>query len=211
MVINNMVKNAIIQSVVLLLLLQSAINAQNEIGTIGNYKVDTTLSVFNWRATKVFGAHEGSVNCRVGTIILKDSILKEAYITINMSSIDVSDLTGKSKTALVSHLKSADFFDVENFPNSELKVKSAKFISNENFRKKYKIIADLSIKGITKEIIFEISIVVKNGFIYAEAELEIDRTEFGIRYASKKFFKKIADAAIADTFKLKVSLVGRKQ
>ena len=81
----------------------------------------------------------------------------------------------------------------------------------EPIAKKYKIIADLSIKGITKEIIFEVFIVVKNEFIYAEAELEIDRTEFGIRYASKKFFKKIANAAIADTFKLKVSLAGRKQ
>jgi polyisoprenoid-binding protein YceI len=62
--------------------------------------------------------------------------------------------------------------------------------------------ADATIKGITKSLEFE---VVRNGNVY-EATIEIDRSEFDVRYGSNSFFDNLGDQAIKDVFTMTVHL-----
>jgi polyisoprenoid-binding protein YceI len=48
---------------------------------------------------------------------------------------------------------------------------------------------------------------VKGGKVAAKASITIDRTDYNIKYGSKKFFDSIGDKAIFDDFKLDVSLI----
>lgn len=63
--------------------------------------------------------------------------------------------------------------------------------------------ADITIKGITKEVQFSMDVKEKE----ASVDLKFDRTDFGIQYASKNFFKNIGDKFIEDIFYLEVFLV----
>ena len=69
------------------------------------------------------------------------------------------------------------------------------------------VTADLTIKGITKEIKFPAIIVVKGNAVTANADFMINRTQWDIRYGSKSFIEGIGDKAIDDEFNIKVRVV----
>jgi polyisoprenoid-binding protein YceI len=182
--------------------------SQTKNGLVTNYNVDTIKSTFQWHATKILGAHDGDIKCNQGQINFKDTVLSDAYIIIDMTTINNTDLSGNSRDALVRHLKSEDFFDVEKYKTSELRVKKVKIIRpTAKYPYNYEITAEITIKGISKEIKFPAMIEYLNNYITVTAKLEIDRTDFGIKYASKKFFKKIADGAINDKFSISVNII----
>ena len=67
----------------------------------------------------------------------------------------------------------------------------------------YEIEGDMTIRGITNPIKFKS--IMTNG--RANAKLKIDRTKYGVKYASKSFIKNIGDKMIYDEFDLEVNLV----
>ncbi|MBP8941205.1 MAG: YceI family protein, partial [Saprospiraceae bacterium] len=68
----------------------------------------------------------------------------------------------------------------------------------------YTVTADMTIKGITKEVVFKALVNQSGGT--ATADIKLDRTDFDIRYGSGKFFPNIGDKMIHDEFNLKVNL-----
>jgi polyisoprenoid-binding protein YceI len=74
----------------------------------------------------------------------------------------------------------------------------------------YTVTADLTIKGITKEIVFPAILVVKGNTATANADFMIDRTLFDIKYGSKSFIEGIGDKAIDNDFNVKVRIVAGK-
>lgn len=175
------------------------------------YKVDTILSTFKWHASKGPSSHDGYIKCEKGIINMEDSLLTGAFITMDMNSISNTDLSGSTRKTLVNHLKSDDFFNVEEYRVATLKIKSAKLMSiNLDKSKNYEIVADLTIKGITKEIRFKASAGLKMDKLYIEASLDIDSTKYGIGRASKVHHKKKSDSVKNNTFNLKVNIVANK-
>ena len=71
-------------------------------------------------------------------------------------------------------------------------------------------VLDITIKGITKEVTFPAIIVIGKTEVVANAEININRTNFGIKYGSKSFIDNIGDKAINDEFNLKVRIVASK-
>ena len=67
---------------------------------------------------------------------------------------------------------------------------------------KYTVFADLTIKNITESIEFEAEL--SNNV--ATADLNIDRTKFGIKYGSGSFFENLGDKMIDDNFNLIVNI-----
>jgi polyisoprenoid-binding protein YceI len=112
---------------------------------------------------------------------------------------------------LVGHLKSNDFFGTETFNSAILVIKSATPIANAKVgENNYTIVADLTIKGITKEVTFPAVVIIDKTKVTANAEVKINRTLYDIKYGSASFFEGIGDKAIDDTFKLNVSIVAQK-
>lgn len=81
------------------------------------------------------------------------------------------------------HLKSVDFFDIENYPTIEFK--STNITKNMD---SYKVTGDLKIKAITKPVIFDVQFGGKatnprEEVVYGyEAEATINREEFGLTW-----------------------------
>lgn len=155
-------------------------------------------STIHWRAEKVTGFHEGNVVLKSGAIEFKKDQIVAGEFTMDMTTIDSTDLEGEWEGKLIGHLKSDDFFSVEKHPESTLVFTSVKSKDDSN----YEVVADLTIKGITKPISFVLT--VENNS--ATAKLTIDRTQYDIKYNSGKFFESLGDKMIYDNFTIDVKL-----
>ena len=131
-------------------------------------KVDNSKLV--WKGYKVTGSHEGTVDINSGALIFKEGVLTGGNISINMRSIESTDLTGEYKGKLEGHLKSDDFFGVENFPTASLKLNKVKPAGKNS----YTATGDMTIKGITNTVDLEISVYGNK----ANAIIKIDRSKY---------------------------------
>ncbi|HEU4788560.1 MAG TPA: YceI family protein [Flavobacterium sp.] len=162
-------------------------------------KIDVSKSIIKWEGKKITGQHEGTINFKDGYLIFKDKKVTGGSFTADMKSLSNTDQTGSSKTKLEGHLRSEDFFSIENFPTSTLVFKSIASKGNNT----YLINADLTIKGITNPIQFDL-VVSPNK---ATAELTVNRTKYDIKYGSGSYFDDLGDKTIYDDFELNVVLV----
>lgn len=161
--------------------------------------LNKSASSIAWLAKKVTGEHNGTVGISAGALNVDGNKLIGGNFTIDLKTIKDLDLTDPGyNQKLVGHLSSGDFFEVEKFP-------TATFVITKVAGKQ--VTGNLTAKGITKSITFPAEITVKGGKVTAKANITIDRTDFNIRYNSKKFFESIGDKAIYDDFALTVSLV----
>lgn len=180
----------------------SAFGPYHQIKTL---KVKPEASKIEWVGKKVTGQHNGTVQVKSGTVEIENNTLTAGHFEVDMTSIVCLDLEGEYKGKLESHLKSADFFDVEKHKTATLKIKKVTELPGvEGFNSQ--VTADLTIKGITHEVQFPAKIEIKDDKLAAYGEITIDRSKFDVRYGSPSFFDDLGDKAIYDEFQLKVSL-----
>ncbi len=160
--------------------------------------IKTENSTVVWKGYKVTGSHEGTINLKSGSLNFEENALSGGEFVIDMTTIVNTDMEGEYKGKLEGHLKSDDFFGIENFPSATLVFTSV----NAKGKNSYVVTGDLTIKGKTNPITFEISIYGNK----ATASLKIDRTKYDIKYGSSNFFDDLKDKAIYDEFDLVVDL-----
>ena len=170
------------------------------------YKVDTSQSVVTWIGTMVLSPedHIGYVYLSKGELVIEKGQLVGGTAEIDMNSIEYGD--NESKNTPVRHLKSSDYFDVEKFPISTIAITKVDSVNGKNI----KITGNLTIKGVTRFITFPAVIEVKDGIIKASGKVIIDRTQWGIRYKSGKFYDNLADNAVSDEVKFNMKIIANK-
>lgn len=160
-----------------------------------------------WNGYKVTGSHTGNIELKSGELEFEGEELTGGEFVIDMTSITNKDLEGEWKEKLVGHLKSDDFFGVEQHPTASFKITD---VVSRGKPGEYKIVGDLTIKGITKEIKFQAKVEDMGDKAKAVAEVVVDRSEFNVRYGSGSFFDNLGDKTIYDEFDLQVNLVVNK-
>ncbi|MBJ7882401.1 YceI family protein [Gelidibacter salicanalis] len=161
--------------------------------------VDVTNSAITWVGHKVTGQHDGSITLKEGTLKFDDKEqLTGGSFIMDMTTLTVEDLEGESKGKLEGHLKSDDFFGVDNHKTSKFVITKV-----EGKNGKYKVTGDLTIKGISFPNTFDMTVNDNNT---ATAILKVDRTKYDIKFRSTSFFDGLADKAIYDNFDLNVNL-----
>ena len=166
-------------------------------------KVNSSSSSIAWTAKKVTGQHTGTVMVKEGSLQVKKGALTGGHITIDMTSIKNSDMSGEYAGKLEDHLKSDEFFSVTKFPVANLIILESKSIGTNQYHVK----ANVTIKGITQPVEFDTTFKPEGKLYKADATITIDRTLFDIRYGSGKFYENLGDKTIYDNFDLVVSLV----
>ena len=179
--------------VVLVALVASNTFAQN------SKTIKTGESTVNWKANKVTGSHEGTINFKEGALTFDGETLTGGTLTVDMTSINVTDLqAGKGKEKLEGHLHSEDFFGTANHGTATLVIKEAKKTEDGN----YTATGDLTTKGATNPITFNLT-PSEGGM---NTSVKVDRTKYDIKYGSGSFFDNLGDKAINDEFTLDVVL-----
>ncbi|WP_179317512.1 YceI family protein [Winogradskyella undariae] len=165
--------------------------------TLKDKTVKVKESSIVWKGYKVGGEHTGTVDLKSGSLTFDGKTLIGGNFTIDMTSLGSTDLEGEYKGKLDGHLKSDDFFGVEEFPTASLEITS---VSEKNGS--YNVKANITIKGKTEAIAFPM--IVKGDT--ATASLKIDRTKHNITYKSPSILETLKDKAIYDEFDLNVTL-----
>lgn len=169
----------------------------------GRYVVSPEQSTLVWKANKVLAGHTGLVTIKSGELAVSGGQLTASDIVMDMSTI-TSD---EGIDSLVKHLKSPDFFNVEEYPEARLAIKSS-VAGNEPGE--YIVNADLTIKGITNPVEFLAKSNLEEGRLLSKAEIIIDRTKWDINYRSGKFFQDLGDNLISDEISFVVDLSASK-
>lgn len=146
-------------------------------------------------------SHYGTLYFSSVTLDFDGETLNAGEFVVDMSTLQVDDLTGGSKKRLEGHLKSDDFFSVENHSAATLVITQPAKPDNEL----YNLEGTLTIKGITHPIQFTIS-----GSSTSEnitAKLVFDRSKYNVRFRSGTFFENLGDKLILDPIELEVTLV----
>jgi polyisoprenoid-binding protein YceI len=169
------------------------------------YNVNSETSTLNWKGFKPTGTHNGTVTLKEGSFEVKEDKLVSGKFVFDMNTITVLDIPAEEEgnAKLTGHLKSGDFFDVENNEFATFQ------ISGESSNTLIK--GDLTIKGITKSIEFPVTMSsTEEGIKLTGATFQIDRTDFDIQYKSTKFFDNLKDKFINDEFEISFEINANK-
>jgi polyisoprenoid-binding protein YceI len=166
--------------------------------------VDKSESTVTWKAKKVTGEHYGKVTIANADLDYENGKIQGGSFTMDMLSITVEDITDEgSNKRLTDHLKSDDFFSVEKFNTSTLKITDAKTSNGKD----YQITGDLTIKGTKNQVTFPATLEMVGNKVITTAKITFDRTKFDIKYRSGSYFENLADRLIYDDVNLEVKLV----
>ena len=171
------------------------------------YTVDTKASKMIWKAEKVTGKHDGTIQLSSGKVMSDGKTITGGTFVIDMNTIKVVDITDDEyNDKLLGHIKSDDFFGVKDFKTSTYEITSTKQIEGE----RYQINGKLTIKGITKDVSFPATVKVTEKSIITVGTAVVNRVDFGIKYGSGTVFTDLGDKAIMDEFQLEMNIVARK-
>ena len=184
----------------LLLLCATAVLAKPEI----TYTLDRAATRIEWKGTKAFGlrSHAGIVRAMDGRILLRDGSLTGGVVTVDMRTIEVTDIPPSDpvpRQRIRDHLMNEDFFDVEHHPTATLRI-----IGEEQRRGPTRnVIADLTVRGITHRITFPATVqAISPTRLHVTAELELDRRRWGANFSGR-----IGNALVDDTFTLRLNVI----
>ncbi|MDA0208289.1 MAG: YceI family protein [bacterium] len=153
-----------------------------------SYTANIDESVLTWESGRIVGApYIGTVQLANGTLTREEGIITEGKFVIDMTTIAFPD-----NERVESHLLNADFFDVENYPTSTIVITNISMNDDDM----YMASGELTILDTTNEISFPVTFTEVDNHVIANAEFEIDRTEWGITYESSNFFQNLGDKAI---------------
>ncbi|MCR9254350.1 MAG: YceI family protein [bacterium] len=165
--------------------------------------VDNAKSTIKWEGAKVGGSHNGTINLKSGSLSFENNSLVGGSFEIDMNTITNTDLEGEYKGKLEGHLKSDDFFGVATYPTAKLDITKV----TPQGPGKYKVEANITIKGKTEAIKFNTTVSEDSGSLIASADITVDRSDFDVKYGSGSFFDNLGDKVIYDDFDLNVTLV----
>lgn len=170
-------------------------------------KVNKKNSTVIWTGSKPTGSHTGNMNIKSGYLTYDHGQVVGGNFVIDMKSITCSDIESEKKNQyLVDHLKDADFFNVDKFPEASLTIIRVQKLKENQFQ----MLADLTIKGITKPVSFTADLKVNGNSYNAIAKIIIDRTKWGVEYKSGNIFKDLGDKIIYDDIEFDIFLVSEK-
>ena len=177
------------------------------------YAADLSESKIEWIGTKPVGRHHGTFVLKDGNLVVSGDDVTGGSFVIDINSITPDDQDAEGNAKLQGHLKSEDFFHVEKFPEGTFVITSiTEGVQNTGDLvmkdATHTITGNLTLKGITKSITFPAKVNVAENKITADANFNIDRTQWNIVYGNDE---SLGDKFIRPEVNLQVHLVAGQQ
>lgn len=149
-----------------------------------NLPININQSLVKWRGTEMWGrgSHEGNLKLIQGNLEIKEGELVGGNFIADMNSITVTDIPKTDpipRRNLTGHLKSEDFFLVEEYPTARFEITNTKTAERDSLL----ITGKLTIRDVTKAISFKAFIDSgKENTISYEGDFSINRFDWNISY-----------------------------
>lgn len=179
----------------------------------GSYRVLPEKSRVEWIGRNFNNRHLGRVSIESGELAVAAGRPTGGSLVVDMRSIENLDVEDAFwRDLLVRHLKSEDFFWVEEFP-------TASFMLTQWSAEKGggadplcgTVTGSLAIRDIIRPVSFPASFAWQpDGTIKAHAVLEIDRTLWNVRYGSAKYFERLGMHLVLEAITLELFVLFEK-
>lgn len=177
------------------------------------YNVNTTQSTMEWVGTKPVGKHHGTIKIKEGNLVVSNNNITGGRFVLDINSIQPDDQDEKGNTKLRTHLLSADFFEADKYPEATFEITGVSDGIQTGDKEvvmkdaSHTITGNLTIKGVTKSITFPAKVQMSENNIVADANFNIDRTEWSLNYGSDK---SLGDKFIYPEVNFQLHLVANK-
>ncbi|GAB2966578.1 YceI family protein [Hymenobacter coalescens] len=153
------------------------------------YTVQPAASRLVWVGHAEVGSYapSGTVPLSHGSFEYDGTTLRNGRFVVNLASLH------HDNAQLQQHLRGAEFFDVARFPTAEFRLQTGLPAQVRGL---------LSIKGVRRPVSFPLTVTPIAGGLRLRGTVSLDRTQFGIRYRSTRFFADLGDQAIRNDFQL---------
>jgi polyisoprenoid-binding protein YceI len=169
----------------------------------GDYSVDLDGSTIYWVGRKPGAAHNGTINLTEGALSVGEETA--GTFVIDMDTIENLDIESEVfRGSLVDHLKSDDFFSVEEFPTATFAITS---MEEQDADENYLVTGSLTLKGSTQEVTFPAEVTAADAGYNLVAMFEIDRTLWGVVYGSESIVDSALDVIIEDMMTIELDLL----
>lgn len=146
-----------------------------------SWNIDPTHSTVGFSIRHmVFSKVRGRFEKYTGAIQLDDDDMSKSWVEVTIDAASIDTGTAQRDT----HLRSADFFDVETFP--ELRFRSTRV--EDTGKGRLRVTGELTIKNTTREVVLDAEPTGRgmdpwgNERIGFAAKATIDRKEFGLHW-----------------------------
>lgn len=181
-------------------------------GTV--YVVDTNSSRIRFTGHGVGKNHPGKFRLQSGTVSVQNNQITGGSFVINIKSMDLEQKGGMFDEKLHPHLLSGDFFDAEKFGTARFEItsvspyenagKDTSLVKGANFM----VSGNFTLKDVTKNIQFPARIELDDQELEAEANFDIDRTQWQMNYGNDKT---LGDSFISETVNIELDLEADRQ
>lgn len=147
------------------------------------YPIAPDDSTVTWIGAKLTGNHVGGFRTVTGTVYVDDGQVTGADVVIDASSLysDTEDLT--------NHLKTGDFFEVEQYPEARFQTTSlrpaAAADAIEWAEATHLVTGRLTMHGQTNEVTFPAILTADGASATVQSSFIINRQDWGIDYRGK--------------------------
>ena len=145
-------------------------------GTAATYTFSQDGSKVDFVGAKITKKHKGAFNKFSGTIELVDNDPTKSSVKVE---VDTASLKA-DEAKLTKHLKSPDFFDVENLPKATFSSAAIKAGGPDGAT--HTVTGNLELHGVKKSITFPATIAVGGDKVDVKAEFVINRRDFDINF-----------------------------
>lgn len=140
--------------------------------------LDPAQSRLEFVGAKVTGDHRGTFKEYTGSLVLNpDGSVSKLDVEVQLTSLAIEP------ERLLGHLKSPDFFDVEQFPTARFSLN--RFTEQASADATHVVGGELELHGVRKQIEFPAKVTFQEGDVAATALFTINRKDFGIVYPGK--------------------------
>jgi polyisoprenoid-binding protein YceI len=177
------------------------------------FKIDAPHSELKWQAFKTTGSHEGIIPILEGTVNVDGNTITGGKVVLDMNNLQVTDLEGEDKQSLEDHLKGNkpgkedDFFNTSKYPTATYVIKGSTPITGDADAT-HMVQGELTMRDITKPVNIKVKLDTGagNAIKISTDPFTIDRTEWGIKFRSKKFFDDLKDDFVYDEIKIQLTV-----
>ncbi|MHA6246392.1 YceI family protein [Pontibacter sp. CAU 1760] len=189
------------------------------------FAVDTASSEVTWIGSKMTGRHNGVIKLKTGELFMSNGLLTGGHFIMDVANTSSQDKTidAESNKKLTTHLRSADFFDVEKHPTAAFELTGIARLDSVDEQPQaskskprayselritnptHRITGNLTIKGVTKSVSFPARVTLDT-LLRAKANFNIDRTKWGLVYQSDK---SLGDKTIYPEVNIGINLVAK--
>lgn len=174
----------------------------------GKLTLDPGNSHLRWFGRNPTSQHEGAIGLKSGYLeVNEDRAPVAGEVVVDMESLTCTDLTDPELNAgLIRHLKHADFFKVENYPEAAFRLERALPLPEAPpGQPNWEVTGNMTLRGVTRSLDFPAMLQpLADGYSF-QAQPSVNRVLFGAVYGSGSVFERLGMHLVNDFVHLHIT------